>query len=132
MPRTTCLSGRARTRLTVVAVLACATAGSGLVGLGSASAATVHKSSTRTFTLPAHTTKTFDVGYPSAQIQQRQVLVHGQGVRAGSTVCDDRGSWLGARRLGLPCEGLQRRGAPEHRDHGQPAGHGNHHPPTRT
>ena len=102
MSWSTCLSRRVRTRLTHVAVLACATAGSGLVGLGSASAATVHKSSTKTFTLPAHTTRTFDVRYPSALkfagakyscaarvsgLGKKFVTILSRGSALGGTVC---------------------------------------------
>ena len=56
-----------RARRTAIAALACATALTGAsAALVGASAAKTRKSKSKTFTLPAHTTKTFNVGYPFA------------------------------------------------------------------
>ena len=55
-----------KVRVASVVLLVCATALTAAAAPGSAFAASVRKSTTKTFTLPAATTRTFDVGYPSA------------------------------------------------------------------
>ena len=103
MPRTTRSCVRFRVRLTAVAVLACAAV---LMGgpamLGSASAATPRISSVKTFTLPAHTTRTFTVRFPFALrfggakysctarvvgLGKRFVRILSRGPALGGTVC---------------------------------------------
>jgi hypothetical protein len=104
MPQTTGRSSvRLRVRFTAVAVLACATALTGApAALSSASAATHRISNTKTFTLPAHTTKTFTVRYPFALkfagakysctarvsgLGKRFVKILSRGSALGGTVC---------------------------------------------
>ena len=68
MPRTTTgSSARLRTRLTAVAVFACLAALTVAPGtLVGVSAAKTRRSTSKTFTLPARTTRTFNVRYPFA------------------------------------------------------------------
>jgi hypothetical protein len=100
MPRT---STRLRVRLTAVAVLACAAVlTGGLAGLSSASAATPRISNVKTFTLAAHTTRTFTVRFPFALrfggakyrcsarvfgLGRRFVTILSRGSALGGTVC---------------------------------------------
>jgi hypothetical protein len=98
-------SVRLSTRVTAVVALACATAlGGAPVALGGASAAKkkTRKSHTKTFMLPAHTTKTFDVSYPFAlkykgakysckakvsELGKKSVKILSRGSALGGTVC---------------------------------------------
>jgi len=59
-------SARLSARVTAFAVLACVVALTGPAGLGIAAAAKSRKSSSKTFILPANTTRTLTVGYPFA------------------------------------------------------------------
>src|SRR5436190_2011240 len=91
-----------RVRVTAVALLVCATALTAGAAPGSASAAKIRKSSTKTFVLPAATTKTFDVVYPLALrfsgasyscsatvlgLGKRDVTILSRGSALGGTVC---------------------------------------------
>ncbi len=61
------LSIRATVRVTVLAVVVCATALTGATAaFGNASAVKVHKVTNKTFTLPGHSARTFNVPYPDA------------------------------------------------------------------
>jgi hypothetical protein len=68
MPALTTMGSSVRLggRFAAVAALVCAAALTGPAALLGAAAAKTPKSNTKTFILPAHTTKTFQVGYPFA------------------------------------------------------------------
>ncbi|TMK39610.1 MAG: hypothetical protein E6G56_10450 [Actinobacteria bacterium] len=98
-------SVRLRTRVTAIVALACAAAlGGAPVALSGASAAKkkVRLTHSKTFTLPAHTTKVFDVTYPSALkfrgakysckakasgLGRKHVKILSRGSALGGTVC---------------------------------------------
>jgi hypothetical protein len=95
-------SVRLRGRLAAVVPLACAGALTGPGTLLDSAAAKTPKSNNKTFILPAHTTKTFQVRYPSALqfkgakyscsatvsgLGKRYVKILSRGSALGGTVC---------------------------------------------